>query len=379
GGSKDGGSKDGGSKGGGSKDGGSKGSGSKGSGKGGGSKGSGKGGGSDQGAGDATPGVVTLEIHFSLQDTDGSETLASGLVLTDIPDGATLSVGVPGADPGTWVIAQDDLTATAFNEDGQPISWTVDDLTITPPEGSAEDFTLGIQVTTQDGDDFNTASGSVIVEIPDVEAPEAPPVIDYRDIHGTHDYTEAKVSYDKTFTGDGDKSDNDHITGTSKNDLIDGKDGNDHLEGGAGNDKLIGGAGNDQLDGGTGNDILDGGTGNDKLTGGDGNDVLSGGAGNDNLDAGQGNDLFLFGSGGGHDQADGGAGGSWLDTVNLQDVTGGFSQSLEHSGDWTLQTDAEYTVGTDGSITFTEGDASGTITLYDGSVLEFTNMEKIEW
>ncbi|MBF0128217.1 MAG: hypothetical protein HQM02_13530, partial [Magnetococcales bacterium] len=317
-------------------------------------------------------GQVVLEIQFALQDTDGSESLASDITLTDVPDGAILSVGHAGSEPGTWVIAQEDLTATVYNDEGQPIAWTVDDLTITPAEGAGDDFTLGIQVTTQDGDDFNTATGAITVELPEIQ--DVPDVIDYSDIAGTHDYTEAKGSYDKNDSG-GDK--NDHLTGTTKGDQMDGGKGNDHLDGGAGNDKLVGGAGNDHLDGGTGNDLLDGGTGNDRLTGGDGNDVLSGGAGNDNMDAGQGNDLFLFSAGGGHDQADGGAGGSWLDTVNLTDVGGGFS--LENTGDWTLQTDAEYTVNNDGSIDFTDGDASGTITLQDGSVLDFTNMERIEW
>ncbi|MBF0454601.1 MAG: hypothetical protein HQL72_07255, partial [Magnetococcales bacterium] len=125
--------------------------------------------------------------------------------------------------------------------------------------------------------------------------------------------------------------------------------------------------------------VLVGGDGDDTLTGGAGDDVMGGEAGDDTMMGGDGNDLFIFGADSGMDTADGGGGG-WIDTVDLQGVDGGPSDSLEEAGDWTLETDAEYTIDAENNtIDFTDGDASGTITLEDGSVLEFENMDDITW
>ena len=88
---------------------------------------------------------------------------------------------------------------------------------------------------------------------------------------------------------------------------------------------------------------------------------------------GQGDDLFIFGSGDGADYFQGGDG--WSDTVQLDDVSGG------PGGDsgWTLQVDegAGYTQ-TDSGIEF-DAEASGVITLDDGSELTFDGVEKLEW
>ncbi|MDP2152444.1 MAG: type I secretion C-terminal target domain-containing protein, partial [Methylotenera sp.] len=64
------------------------------------------------------------------------------------------------------------------------------------------------------------------------------------------------------------------ILGGSGANMLTGGAGNDYIDGGAGNDTIVGGAGNDRILGGTGNDTIIGGSGNDTLTGGLGADVF---------------------------------------------------------------------------------------------------------
>ncbi|MBF0605773.1 MAG: calcium-binding protein [Nitrospirae bacterium] len=194
--------------------------------------------------------------------------------------------------------------------------------------------------------------------------------------------------------GDG----SDHLLGEAGDDSLAGGAGNDHLEGGAGDDQLSGGSGNDTLEGGAGDDILGGGTGDDTLSGGDGddhlmggqgddimdggagNDVFLGGAGDDIMTGGDGDDLFIFGHGGGLDYVDGGSGDGWLDSIQLGDVSGGPAESIEHAGDWTLDSDNAFTMNADqNQIDFNDPNASGTITLDDGSIIEFHNIDHIQW
>ena len=142
-----------------------------------------------------------------------------------------------------------------------------------------------------------------------------------------------------------------------------------------GDDVLTGGDGNDRLDGGAGNDTLTGGAGNDTLIGGAGDDSFDGGAGNDRLFGNDGDDLFTFQSGDGRDFVDGGAGGGWTDTLRLEGAGGG-----EVPDGWTLTLDKGSAITEDGEdyLSLSE-DASGTITLADGTSVDFDNLERIEW
>jgi len=152
----------------------------------------------------------------------------------------------------------------------------------------------------------------------------------------------------------------DKITGTSGVDAIHGNSGDDIIQGNGGNDTIYGDAGNDTIDGGAGDDWISGGAGNDTLTGGDGND------------------FFVFQEGGGTDTIDGGAGGGWTDTVQLSDSAGG-SNLGELGTDWTVSVDSGSITSQDANSIDLSDDASGTITLQDGSVIDFQNLERIEW
>ncbi|MBF0423783.1 MAG: hypothetical protein HQL73_12420 [Magnetococcales bacterium] len=96
-----------------------------------------------------------------------------------------------------------------------------------------------------------------------------------------------------------------------------------------------------------------------------------------------GNELFIFGHGGGVDHVDGSATSEgWLDSIHLEGVHGGPAADLDHaaSGDWTLSSDHAYTVdAAHQTIDFNSHDASGTITMEDGTKIEFHNVEHIQW
>ncbi|MBF0623065.1 MAG: calcium-binding protein [Magnetococcales bacterium] len=228
---------------------------------------------------------------------------------------------------------------------------------MTLPEGSG-DFDLGLKITTQDGDDMTVSEGTIPVDVPDSD-------IEGSDLTGTN-------QDDILEGGAGD----DTITGEGGDDTLIGGVGDDVMDGGNHDDILEGGAGDDTMDGGNHADTLIGGTGNDTMNGGQHDDILDGGAGNDIMDGGHGNDLFIFGDGDGKDYVNGGDG--WLDTIDLEGVDAGPSDNLEQVGDWTLDTNDDFAWG-DGQIVFDSEDASGTITLFDGTEIDFENIEKIEW
>ncbi|HSR54809.1 MAG TPA: hypothetical protein VLN73_01110, partial [Alphaproteobacteria bacterium] len=121
-------------------------------------------------------------------------------------------------------------------------------------------------------------------------------------------------------------------------------------------------------------EAIEGAGGHDTITGSAGNDTIRGGTGNDNLFGGEGDDTFLFGFGDGADEVYGGAGSDWTDVISLEGMG-----TAPGGGDWTIS------IG-DGSIADTEPDhlvltedTAGTITLSDGSTIDFEGIERIEW
>lgn len=142
---------------------------------------------------------------------------------------------------------------------------------------------------------------------------------------------------------------------------------------GSGHDTVTGSAGNDYISTGAGNDTLTGGDGDDTLDGGKGNDTINGGRGSDNLFGGAGNDTLIFGRG---DTVDAGADDDMIILTGDEDgrpvdisVSGG-------DGYDTLQLGKEADLST--LTPFTPGQPnSGSVTLKDGSLLTFSNVENI--
>ena len=230
---------------------------------------------------------------------------------------------------------------------------------------------------------------------------------------------------DTVYAGDG----NDDVVGQNGNDLLFGEDGQDTLRGGAGDDTLVGGAGLNFLEGGPGDDVFIGGEGADSFFGGEGFDTidysaspapvnvnlgtreLSGGdAGNDSIDSGSviegvigsaGNDTLTGGDGpnalaggdgddiltvGAGDTAQGDGGDDYftIDPAQLapgQTITVIGGETGEVNGDTLDLTGLVDDPA--GQITYTNtdpgagGGLTGTATLNDGTIVDFTEIENI--
>ncbi|WP_417261627.1 Hint domain-containing protein [Celeribacter sp.] len=228
---------------------------------------------------------------------------------------------------------------------------------------------------------------------------------DYLDGAGGDDELYGEEGDDEIYGGAGD----DYIEGGSGADTIDGGDGNDTIFYGSGNaetgegdtvyggdgddliddidlanvndfdDYLDGGAGNDTIYGGAGDDTILGGTGDDLLFGEDGDDTIFGGKGADTIDGGAGNDTIYAGGG---DTITGGTGndtiiidpslldGNAITIIGSEDAGDGDIDVLDLSGldiDWSTK-----------PITYDENDPeSGSLTLADGTLITFTNIETV--
>ncbi|NVD06606.1 tandem-95 repeat protein [Vibrio sp. JPW-9-11-11] len=102
--------------------------------------------------------IPLSEIDASLTDTDGSEALS--ILLSGIPVGATISDG-----------SNTILISGETDENGQPIQpisvtdWALDNLTVTPPPGSHEDFTLTVTAVSSEKDNDSQAQSSLELEV----------------------------------------------------------------------------------------------------------------------------------------------------------------------------------------------------------------------
>ncbi len=124
-------------------------------------------------------------------------------------------------------------------------------------------------------------------------------------------------------------------------------------------DTIVGGAGADVIYGEGGNDVIDGGAGADILDGGAGDDTITVGA-DDTATGGEGDDVFILDPTG----ALGGP-GSTITIVGSETGEDGIGNSLNFSN----LIDA-------GDITYTTPE-SGSVTLSDGTVVNFSNIENV--
>ena len=83
-------------------------------------------------ASSAAMSAISLHVSSALADTDGSESFT--VTVAGVPSGAVLSAGVDNGD-GSWTLSAGEL----------------DGLTITPPAGAGEDFSLAVTATAREG------------------------------------------------------------------------------------------------------------------------------------------------------------------------------------------------------------------------------------
>ncbi|MBO9507614.1 Ig-like domain-containing protein [Thalassospira sp. A3_1] len=255
--------------------------------------------------------AIALDIDAIL--TDASETLS--VTIAGVPDGAVLSAGTNNGD-GSWTLSAADLEG----------------LTITPGNSYSGSFDLSVTATSVDGDDSQSVSQNLTVEV--IDNPNDTVIgTGGRDTIITgdgNDYIDAAGGNDKISSGAGD----DTIHGGSGKDIIDAGSGDDYVEagdsddivyGGAGNDTIYGGGGKDTISGGDGDDYIEAGNANDIVNGDAGNDTILGGSGKDTLDGGDGTDTLYGGSsddrltGSGDDRLYGEAGNDEINyTVDLR-------------------------------------------------------------
>jgi Ca2+-binding RTX toxin-like protein len=167
-------------------------------------------------------------------------------------------------------------------------------------------------------------------------------------------------------TGDVSEGGIDGIIGSDFDDSLTGYD----QEGPDFTNEFYGGLGNDTLDGAGGADRLFGEEGDDSIIGGTGADTLDGGAGNDTIEVaqgdvvfgGDGDDLFLL-----TDLGEPGTDGISIDG-GTGDQTGGDILDLTGAADR-------------GTLSFTTdpitGESFGTVQLFDGSIVTFSNIDQI--
>ena len=264
--------------------------------------------------------AIALDIQAALTDTDGSETLA--VSVAGVPVGAVLSDGT------------NSFTATDGNTTADVSGWTLAALTVTPPAGNADDFSLTVTATATDGSDVASAGSVLTVTVTDAATPNP-------------------------------------IVSTSYNDIIVGTQGSDTITGDHGEEIILGGEGDDTIITGNNQDRVAGGGGDDTVTGGSQQDFIYGGSGNDQATGGGGDDVYLFIAGEGNDSFSGGSGS---DTILLRGPDGGVPDMAGFTMNLTAGT-----ATTDATGYRLSAGAEGTITFLDGSSIAFDGVETISW
>ncbi|WP_316977296.1 tandem-95 repeat protein [Shumkonia mesophila] len=118
--------------------------------------------------GEAVGTQYPLQIAASLTDADGSESLGD-IVISGVPEGATLSAGTDNGD-GTWTVTADQLSG----------------LVLTVGTGVGADFALTVSVTSTEGAGGSSATTIATIDVP-VAAPEVPPTVTVEPAQGDED------------------------------------------------------------------------------------------------------------------------------------------------------------------------------------------------
>lgn len=307
------------------------------------------------------------DIDAQTASEDASFSYDASAHFSDVDAGDSLSYTVSGPD---WLSVDADGTLSGTPADGDNGVSTVT-VTATDTSGESVSATFEINVAdtvVSDENDFDDVlpGGATSNEFTQQE-----------DIYTDTDdgnVLNALLSDDLVYAQGGD----DRIHGDGGNDTLYGQAGNDDLDGDNGNDILYGGSGNDNLSGNNDDDTLYGGSGDDTLTGGNGADILIGGSGADTARGDGGDDIFILSEGDGTGNSfAGGSGGGWTDAIEVTGTDG----SGAPDGAWTIVLDDGQTweIDSDAGSLDLGDDMSGTITLGDGTSIDFSELERIEW
>ncbi|EGA69635.1 putative RTX toxin, partial [Vibrio sinaloensis DSM 21326] len=95
--------------------------------------------------------IPLSEIRASLNDVDGSESLA--ISLSNIPAGAVISDG------------NSSVTVTGTGQVIDVTHWSLDSLTVTPPSGSHQDFTINVTATSTEDSNNDSAESFATINV----------------------------------------------------------------------------------------------------------------------------------------------------------------------------------------------------------------------
>ncbi|MGU3793883.1 tandem-95 repeat protein [Vibrio diabolicus] len=95
--------------------------------------------------------IPLSEIKASLNDTDGSESLK--VTLTGLPVGAILSDG------------NSSIAVATIDEELDVTSWALNALTVTPPAGSHDDFTINLKATSTERANGDSAESNLAINV----------------------------------------------------------------------------------------------------------------------------------------------------------------------------------------------------------------------
>ncbi|RXJ61916.1 hypothetical protein CRV06_12105, partial [Halarcobacter anaerophilus] len=295
---------------------------------------------------DVTAYSYPVDISAALSDIDGSETLS--VLITGVPEGATLSKGVDNGD-GTWSIV--------VPEGDTSIS---DSLTITVLPDT-KDFDLGIKAvsTESNGGDTNIAEDSDLVDVPDlIETPTLDMSIGDVNViessndlgleaNGTEDYVNNSLFASNeadTFVFNDTYSSHIYTRGGDDTLTLSGNATNGSIYLGSGDDTLyVAGDVNGEyintdsaFSRGDDTVVIDGKFTNASMSTGGGNDFVQiGDFGSSNINLGSGNDVLKLS-------------GNQNDYKIYDNGYGNYT--IEHNGQWTSVTGAEAIVFEDGNF-----------------------------
>ncbi|MDA0129187.1 VWA domain-containing protein, partial [Vibrio sp. MarTm2] len=95
--------------------------------------------------------IPLSEIRASLSDTDGSESMA--VTLAGLPVGAIISDG------------NTSVTISSAHESVDVTGWSLDSLTVTPPKGSHDDFTIFVTATSTEDSNGDSAQSHATINV----------------------------------------------------------------------------------------------------------------------------------------------------------------------------------------------------------------------
>ncbi len=303
--------------------------------------------------------IQTLEGNDSVLGSSGDDVFDDEIGTGPVNDGAGNDTFFGGAgNDEIWAGNDDD---TIFGGSGND--------TINGQEGDdiLDGGTGADTITGDGGDDTILLTGTFGDDI--ITGGESGEVVDGDVI----DASSQTIDLDVTFTGaetgtisggisNADFSEIEGIVTGSGDDVVTGNVGNDTVATGAGDDTFYGGAGDDFVVAGEGNDTLQGGAGNDTLFGDLGNDDITFGEGDQAL-GGDGDDVFTL------EDTEVGAGNVITVDGGSGNETGGDTLKLGQLADID---DVLANAVDDGT-----GSYSGSITLDDGTILNYSEIENI--